>query len=328
MTVRAGLRGQTVLVTGGAGFIGSHLVDRLLADGAAHVVVVDNLFLGDEANLRAALATGKATFYRDDIEFATSLEYIFAKHSIDTVFNCATKALNYSFLNPANAFATNVTGVLNLLELQRAGRFKTLCHFSTSEVYGTAVYEPMDEKHPRNPTTTYAAGKAAADMAVESYVRMFEVDAFIVRPFNNYGPRQNHKGMLAGIIPLTAWRLLNGIAPEIHGTGQQSRDFIYVSDTVDAVVKLYDVMPAGDNINISTDNQITVEQLIHRICDYFGYTGEIPRKEARKSDVLCHNASNARVQALIDYQLTPFDTGLAQTLAWYRDALGPQGGRS
>ncbi|WP_434516872.1 NAD-dependent epimerase/dehydratase family protein [Dechloromonas sp. ARDL1] len=328
MRLRAGLRGQTVLVTGGAGFIGSHLVDRLLADGASHVVVIDNLFLGDEANLQAALATGMVTFYRDDIEFTSSLEFIFAKHAIETVFNCATKALNYSFLNPANAFATNVTGVLNLLELQRAGRFKTLCHFSTSEVYGTAVYEPMDEKHPRNPTTTYAAGKAAADLAVESYVRMFDVDAFIVRPFNNYGPRQNHKGMLAGIIPLTAWRLLNGIAPEIHGTGQQSRDFIYVSDTVDAVVKLYDVMPAGDNINISTDNQITVEQLIYQICDYYGYTGEIPRKEGRKSDVLCHNASNERVQTLIDYQLTEFDAGLAQTLVWYQNALGSKGERA
>ncbi|MBL8121030.1 MAG: NAD-dependent epimerase/dehydratase family protein, partial [Anaerolineae bacterium] len=155
-----------------------------------------------------------------------------------------------------NAFATNATGVLNLLELQRAGRFKTLCHFSTSEVYGTAVYEPMDEQHPRNPTTTYAAGKAAADMAVESYVRMFDVDAFIVRPFNNYGPRQNHKGMLAGIIPLTAWRLLNGIAPEIHGTGQQSRDFIYVSDTVDAVVKLYDVTNAQKNLMASFEQYV------------------------------------------------------------------------
>lgn len=268
------------------------------------------------------MATGKISFYRDDIEFANSLDYIFVQHSIDTVFNCATKALNYSFLNPSNAFSTNVTGVLNLLELQRAGRFKTLCHFSTSEVYGTAVYEPMDEKHPRNPTTTYAAGKAAADMAVESYVRMFGVDAFIVRPFNNYGPRQNHRGMLAGIIPLTAWRLLNGIAPEIHGTGKQSRDFIYVCDTVDAVVKLYDVMSAGDNVNISTDNQFTIEQVIYRICGYFGYAGDILRKDARKSDVLCHNASNERVQKLIDYKLTSFENGLVQTLAWYEDELG------
>jgi UDP-glucose 4-epimerase len=322
VSLRRPLAGQVVLVTGGAGFIGSHLVDRLLSEGASSVVVVDNLFLGDEANLADALAAGKTDFYRDDIEIASSLEYIFSGHPIDTVFNCATKALNYSFLNPANAFATNVTGVLNLLELQRRGRFRTLCHFSTSEVYGTAVYEPMDEAHPRNPTTTYAAGKAAADMAVESYVRMFDLDAFIVRPFNNYGPRQNYRGMLAGIIPITAARILANGKPEIHGTGQQSRDFIHVADTVDAVMRLYEVMPAGDNVNISTDNTATVEDLIGRICRHYGYGGEILRKDARKSDVLCHNASNAKVKSLIDYQLTPFDTGLAATLDWYRARLG------
>lgn len=322
MTVRAGLRGQTVLVTGGAGFIGSHLVDRLLADDAEHVVVVDNLFLGDEANLRPALATGKVTFYREDIEFATSLDYIFAQHAIDTVFNCATKALNYSFLNPANAFATNVTGVLNLLELQRAGRFKTLCHFSTSEVYGTAVYEPMDEKHPRNPTTTYAAGKAAADMAVESYVRMFDLDAFIVRPFNNYGPRQNHKGLLAGVIPISAVRLLTGGTPEIHGDGTQCRDFIYVHDTVDAVVKLYGMLPSGETVNVSTHNQISINELVSRICAHYGYFGEILRKPSRHSDVLSHNASNEKVQGLIQYRLTPFEQGLAETLDWYTNQMG------
>lgn len=315
------IKGKTILVTGGAGFIGSHLVDRLLLDGAAHVVIVDNLFVGDELNLRQALASGRASFYHDDIEFMSSLEYVFERHDIDIVFNCATKALNYSFLNPANAFSTNVIGVLNLLELQRRGAFQSLCHFSTSEVYGTAVYEPMDEAHPRAPTTTYAAGKAAADMAVESYVKMFDVDAIIVRPFNNYGPRQNHKGLLAGVIPLTAWRLLNDGVPEIHGSGMQSRDFIYVEDTVDAVVKLFEVMASGESVNISTDNQITIEALIRRICTHYGYTGEILGKQARKADVNCHNASNEKVKALIDYQLTPFATGLARTLDWYRNRL-------
>jgi UDP-glucose 4-epimerase len=322
MTVREDVSGKVVLVTGGAGFIGSHLVDRLLVEGAAHVVVIDNLFLGSEGNLAQALLSGKVTFYRDDAELSTSLEYIFARHPFDVVFNCATKALNYSFLNPANAFDTNVRVVLNLLELQRRGLFKTLCHFSTSEVYGSAVYEPMDEAHPRNPTTTYAAGKAAADMAVESYVRMFGIDAYIVRPFNNYGPRQNYKGMLAGVIPITAVRLLSGQSPEIHGDGTQSRDFIYVLDTVDAVIKLHGALRSGEAANISTDNQISINELIPRICAHYAYKGEILRMQARPSDVLSHNASNEKIKSLIQYRLTPFEQGLAETLAWYTQLIG------
>lgn len=316
------LSGKTVLVTGGAGFIGSHLVDRLLAEGVAHVAVIDNMFLGSEENLSDAQATSKLSFYKDDAEFVTSLDYIFNRHPIDIVFNCATKALNYSFLNPANAFGTNVTVALNLLELQRRGAFKSLCQLSTSEVYGSAVYEPMDETHPRNPTTTYAAGKAAADLAVESYVRMFGLDGFIVRPFNNYGPRQNHRGLLAGVIPLTAWRILTGGAPEIHGDGKQSRDFIHVRDTVDAVVKLFRVLPAGESVNISTDNQIAIGELVTRIAAMLGYREEIVRKPARQADVLCHNASNQKVRALIDYSLTDFETGLRETLNWYVNRIG------
>lgn len=316
--IRESFLGKTVLVTGGAGFIGSHLVDRLITDGAKQVIVVDNLFLGDLDNIQTSLTNG-VIFIKEDIEFKDSMDYIFDQYDVDIVFNLATKALNYSFINPSNAFSTNVTGVLNLLELQRKGKFKTLCHFSTSEVYGTAVYEPMDEKHPKAPTTTYAAGKASADMAVESYVGMFDLDAFIVRPFNNYGPRQNYKGLLAGIIPITAWRIHNGTPPELHGDGSQTRDFIFVLDTVDAITKLFPLVKPGDSVNISTDNCCTIKELLGKIINHYDYTGEVVHKPARGADVLAHNACNNKIKSLIDYKLTPFDEGLSVTLDWYHN---------
>ncbi|UOQ94526.1 NAD-dependent epimerase/dehydratase family protein [Halobacillus shinanisalinarum] len=213
---RPSLVNSTILIIGGAGFIGSHLVDKLLKEGAAQIIIVDNLFVGKKENIEHALKKG-AILHVDDAENQEALNYIMEKYDIDIVFNCATKALNYSFINPSNAFLTNVLVLKNLLELQRKNAFQTLCHFSSSEAYGSAQYEPMDEKHPLVPTTTYAAGKAAADLMLQSYVRMFDLDAFLVRPFNNYGPRQNFEGALAGVIPLTIKKILEKDAPEIHG---------------------------------------------------------------------------------------------------------------
>jgi len=320
MKNRVPIKNSSILVTGGAGFIGSHLVDRLINEGAQEVIVIDNMFLGSEENLKDAISKG-VILYKDDIEITTSLDYIFEKHDIDIVFNCATKALNYSFVNPKNAFDTNVNGILNILEHQRKGSFKTLVHFSTSEVYGTAIYEPMDEKHPINPTTTYAAGKAAADIAVNSWVNMFDLDAFIVRPFNNYGPRQNYKGYMAGIIPITAYRILNDTNPEIHGTGLQSRDFIYVLDTVDAIIKLYPKMQKADSINISTDGQISMNDVISKIVSIMDYKGKVLKKPTRGADVECHNASNEKIKSMIDYQLTSFDEGLEKAIRWYQENI-------
>lgn len=319
--MRPKINGSNILVTGGAGFIGSHLVDRLLSEGAKSIVVVDNMFAGSESNLQKAISKG-VILYKDDIEICSSLEYIFTNHNIDIVFNLATKALNYSFVNPKNAFDTNVNGVLNLLEFQKKGFFKTLVHFSTSEVYGSAVYEPMDEKHPIFPTTAYAAGKAAADLALASWVKMFNLDAFIVRPFNNYGPRQNYKGYLSGVIPITVYKILNGIPPEIHGDGKQSRDFIYVYDTIDSIIKLYSIMEAGDSVNISSKNQTSISDVIHKIANIMDYKGDIISKEARVSDVKCHNASNSKLISLIgDVDNTTFDDGLRQTINWYKENI-------
>ena len=179
----------------------------------------------------------------------------------------------------------------------------------------------MDESHPIKPTTTYAAGKAAADLAVMSYLNMFELDAFIVRPFNNYGPRQNYKGYLSGIIPITCWRIMNDINPEIHGTGLQSRDFIYVLDTVDAIIKLYYKMKTGGSINISTDGQITMKDVVSKIVKQMDYKEKILQKAARGADVECHNASNEKIKSMIDYRLTSFEIGLEKTIKLYMENI-------
>ena len=318
--MRKSLKGARILIVGGCGFIGSHLADRLLAENASRVIILDNLFLGKMDNIKNALDSG-AVFIKDDAEFEGVLEYVISEYGIDVVFNCATKALNYSFINPVSAFITNVTVIGRLLELQRKGMFETLCHFSSSEVYGSAVYEPMDEDHPLNATTAYAAGKAAADQMLRSYVNQFGSDAYIVRPFNNYGPRQNYEGALAGIIPLTAKRIIKGEPPEIHGTGDQSRDWIYVLDTVDAVFKLFDRMPKGEAVNIATGGQISMNDLVHKISAQMGYDGVILRKPARCADVLCHNAGNAKMESMIKMTYTPFDEGLKTTLDWYRQVI-------
>jgi UDP-glucose 4-epimerase len=314
------LKNKSILVVGGAGFIGSHLVDRILGLKAKKVIIMDNMFLGDEQNLAEAIKKG-AILYKDDAEILSSLEYIIEENGIEVVFNCATKALNYSFANPSNAYMTNVNIMINILELQRKGLFNTLCHFSTSEVYGTAVYEPMDEEHPLNPTTTYAAGKAAADLMINSYVKMFGVDAFIIRPFNNYGPRQNSKGNLAGVIPKTISKIFNDINPEIHGTGYQKRDFIYVEDTVSAVLDLFKKLKAGESVNISSNNIISIEEIVNGIAELMAYKGEIIYKEARNSDVELHSANNDKLNSLITFNPINFEVGLKRTIDWYINEL-------
>ena len=173
-------------------------------------------------------------------------------------------------------------------------------------------------KNIQNPLTSYAGGKAAADLALESYFSMFGMDAFIVRPFNNFGPRQNYLGYMAGVIPITIWRIINGYAPEIHGSGNQSRDFIFVEDTVNSILKVFNVLKSGDSVNISSDNQIKISDLIDLISRKMEYEGKVIRKDRRESDVDAHLACNKKIKGLINYSLTNFDEGLNKTISWYK----------
>ena len=311
------LRNKNILITGGAGFIGSHLSDALFNIPVGNLIVVDNLFVGLKENLTLLKNFKNFKFFNDDATDSNILLHLIEEFQIEIVFNCATKPLNYSFINPKSAFDVNTQITLNLLELQRLNKFKSLCHFSTSEVYGTSMMDEMNEFHPLNPTTPYAAGKLAADMAVLSYHKTFDLDAFIVRPFNNFGPRQNPYPPLAGIIPITINRIQDGLEPIIHGDGLQSRDFIFVKDTISNIIRLFSVIDKGDIVNISSQNEIKVKDLILKISNKMGYTGDFSIAKNRNADVVRHKGSSQKLNTLIKQEVTNFDTALSQTIEWY-----------
>ena len=313
------IKGKNILVTGGAGFIGSHLCDHLLAKGASKVVCLDNFFLGKKENLINSLKYKNFILYKDDARNFGVVQAILDKENVDVVFNMATIALNYSFFNPFDAYMVNVEIANTLLELLKVGAYKTLIHTSSSEAYGTAQYSPMDENHPTNPTTPYAAGKAAADLMIHSFSKVLNLDISIIRPFNNYGPRQNAEGSLAAIIPATAKRIKNGGKPIIEGDGEQTRDFIYVEDTVRALILAYEKSASrGKIINIGTGKAISIKNLLKEICNYYGFTGDWETKPARKSDVRNLCACSKLARELLDFEPEiDFKEGIKRTLDWY-----------
>ena len=318
------LKGKNVLVTGGAGFIGSHLVDKLLSEGVNKVVVVDNFFVGKMENLKYATSNyDNVKIYKESAADLGAMEAIMKKEEIEIVYNMATMALIYSFFNPHGAYMINVQIADVLMNLMRNGVFKTLIHMSSSEAYGTAKYAPMDENHPMNPTTPYAAGKAAADLLITSFYNVYNLDIIIIRPFNNYGPRQN-EGNLAGIIPLTAKRILEGEKPVIEGDGMQTRDYIYVEDTVRGLILAYEVEEAkGQLINLGSGKELTIKSIIENICKYFDYKGEIDYKPRRTADVTRLCASSKKAEEILKFEpKVEFEEGIIKTLDWYNEKLG------
>jgi UDP-glucose 4-epimerase len=224
------------------------------------------------------------------------------------------------------AFEENVNTVLTLCELARQGYFKTLIHCSTSETYGTAQYVPMDEKHPYIPSTPYAASKVAADQLCLSYAKTYGIDLSILRPFNNYGPRQN-EGLYAGIIPLVVKKVLKGDTIEIYGDGKQTRDYIFVKDTVKAFIRIYKSKSCRNRIiNIASGSEITINKLVKLILNIMDAKGVKVRHVApRPADVRRHCASVKLAKELIGFKPNVnFESGLRMTIQWYIETIGKE----
>jgi len=309
---------ERILVVGGAGFIGSHLVDSLAAENPESIHVVDNLFLGKEENLsEAEKIYPKLNFHKMDAT-ENEIRDLIREEKISFVFNLATKALGYSFDDPADAFHVNVQIVSHLLESLRKKEIRNLIHFSSSEAYGTAVEVPMGEEHPLRPHTSYAAGKAAADLLIHSYQESFGVNTLIIRPFNNYGPRQN-EGSYAALIPITIKKLLDGKSPVVHWDGKQTRDLIYVGDTVRLTVTLAKSRKlSGGVVNVGTGQEVSIYKVVNALCKIAGYNGKIARAPKRAGDVRRHCADILLLKSLVnDLSLKSLDEGLLETWKWY-----------
>ena len=311
------MKGARTLVTGGAGFIGSHLVEALVDRGAS-VVVVDDLYLGRRENLAEAMARGRVELVEADAGDLALMSSLLRDRPADLVFNLAVIPLPVSLTDPHFCVVQNVRATAATMEAARLARTPRVVHFSSSEVYGTALSVPMTEDHPQIPLTPYGAAKVAQDQIALSYARTFGMDVRVLRPFNNFGPRQNDRSY-AGLIPVVMNRILAGEPVEIHGDGLQTRDFIYASDTARAAVLAAEAEGiAGTVVNVAGGRETTVLDVVAALKRAMGRPDHpVVHVAARAGDVRRHAGGSARAAELLGFRPeVSLDEGLARTVAW------------
>lgn len=316
------LKGKKILVTGADGFIGSHLVEHLVCHGAnVKAFVYYNSF-----NSWGWLDTfpneimSKVEIFSGDIRDPNGVRK--AMEGCDIVFHLAALiAIPFSYHSPDSYIDTNVKGTLNIIQAAKDHALKRVIVTSTSEVYGTAQYIPIDEKHPRQPQSPYSASKIGADCLAESFYRSFDLPITIVRPFNTYGPRQSARA----IIPTIISQLLNGVDFIKLGDITPTRDLLYVKDTVDGFLKiaLADSL-IGEDCNIATQSEISVENLAQEIIRQINPMAQIVHEEQRmrppKSEVFRLYGSNEKIKKHTDWNMKySFSDGIKETIDWFRD---------
>jgi UDP-glucose 4-epimerase len=312
------IEGAGALVTGGAGFIGSALVDGLIEAGAARVVVVDDLSLGRRSNLDDALG-------HDHVELVTGdcadLELLrgLAGEPFDLCFNLAVIPLPHSLEHPRENVDRNVAMTTAVCELGRAGGYARLVQYSSSEVYGTAQTAAIAEDHPLRPHTPYAAAKAATDLVAASYATTFGVPVVTVRPFNTYGERQNDAAY-AGLIPAVVRRVQAGQPVLVHGDGEQTRDMVYVADSVAGTLAAAVRDEAiGTTVNLGSGQEASVNEMVRLILAAMDRPDHpIEHGPERPGDVRRLLADVSRARALLGFEpRTSLEEGLRRTVSWY-----------
>ena len=305
------------LVTGGAGFIGSHLSEELTRRG--HTVrVADSLITGKRSNLDHV--TGVEFLEGDlaDVEFAR--QAVQGVHYV--LHQAAIPSVPRSVKDPITSNRANVDATLNVLVAARDAGVKRLVFAGSSSAYGNTPTLPKREDMPNNPLSPYALQKIVGEQYLQMFTRLFGLETVSIRYFNVFGPRQDPSSPYSGVISVFASALIENRSPKIYGDGEQTRDFTYVANVVDGVLRACDAPGAsGEVINVATGGRISLNQLFATVKELVGATAAPSYTELRSGDVKDSQADIAKAHRLLGYQpIVSFEEGLRRTVEWYRTA--------
>jgi nucleoside-diphosphate-sugar epimerase len=308
---------STYLVTGGAGFIGSHLSEELVRRG--HTVrVADSLITGKRSNLDHVPGV---EFLEGDLA-----DEAFARRAVEGIeyvlHQAAIPSVPRSVKDPIASNRANVDATLNVLVAARDAGVKRLVFAGSSSAYGNTPTLPKREDMPSNPLSPYALQKVVGEQYLQMFTRLYGLETVSIRYFNVFGPRQDPSSPYSGVISVFATALIENRSPTIYGDGEQTRDFTYVANVVDGVLRACEADGAsGEVINVATGGRISLNQLFRTMRDLVGRTLEPTYVDTRAGDVRDSQADIEKARRILGYEpIVSFEQGLAQTVAWYRTA--------
>jgi len=313
------IAGKKILVTGGAGFIGSHLVDMLLKEDVAKVVVFDNFVRGGTHNLEHALKDDRLKLFQVKGDLTSLDEVNAATKDVDGVFHLASLSLPYCQEYPRSALNVNIVGTFNLLDACVRNNVKRIIFTSSASVYGNAVYNPMDEKHPFEYRDIYAATKLAGESLFRAFYFKYGLEYVALRFMNIYGPRLDYSGAYVAIIMKIIDRLENNLSPVIYGDGSQSFDFVFVKDACRSLILAMNSSVTCNAYNISSGKQISILDLCKRIQKIMNNNIPIEFKNKDDDKYLVTNriGSTEKAKSELGFEVdVSLENGLKQVVDW------------